>query len=123
MLILSSQKNMYENKRQPLASRKVFYNRMRRTALIGCIIIFGCLMIGVAGYHYTSAIGWLDSLHNASMILSGMGPVVEIKTDVGKWFSSFYALFSGVVFITNIGIILAPAVHRFFHKLHVESKN
>jgi len=86
----------------------------------GISILFVCLMIGVAGYHYTSDIPWLDSLHNASMILSGMGPVVEIKTDSGKWFSSFYALFSGVVFITNIGVILAPAIHRCFHKFHLE---
>ena len=79
-------------------------------------------MIGVMGYHFTAGVSWLDSLHNASMILSGMGPVVEIKTTGGIWFSSFYALFSGVVFITNIGIILAPAIHRFFHRLHVEQK-
>lgn len=87
------------------------------------IILFVCLMIGVFGYHYTAHIGWLDSLHNASMILSGMGPVVNIETVAGKWFSSFYALFSGVIFITNIGIILAPAIHRFFHRLHVPSEN
>ena len=77
-------------------------------------------MIGVYGYHYAAHIGWLDSLHNASMILSGMGSVVEIKNDTGKWFSSFYGLFSGVTFITNIGFLLVPSVHRFFHKLHLE---
>jgi hypothetical protein len=114
---------MYENKRQPLATKKVFYRRMMENTLVGCLIIFISLMIGIIGYHYTAQIEWLDSLHNASMILSGMGPVVDIKTDVGKWFSSFYALFSGVVFITNIGFILAPAVHRFFHRLHLEAKN
>ncbi|HLY71020.1 MAG TPA: hypothetical protein VKR53_14905 [Puia sp.] len=114
---------MYENKRQPLAPRRIFYRRIAKNTLFGCLIIFICLMIGIAGYHYTAQIEWLDSLHNASMILSGMGPVVEIKSDGGKWFSSFYALFSGVVFITNIGIILAPAVHRFFHRLHLEAKN
>jgi hypothetical protein len=54
------------------------------------------------------------------MILSGMGPVAEIKSVGGKLFSSFYALFSGVAFITNIGILLAPAAHRIFHKLHAE---
>jgi hypothetical protein len=54
------------------------------------------------------------------MILSGMGPVVEIKTDAGKYFSSFYALFSGVAFITNIGMLLAPMAHRLFHKLHLD---
>ncbi len=77
-------------------------------------------MIGILGYHYTAGIGWLDSLHNASMILSGMGPVVNIDTRIGKLFSSFYALFSGVIFITNIGVILAPAIHRFFHRMHVQ---
>jgi hypothetical protein len=65
---------------------------------------------------------WIDALHNASMILSGMGPVVEIKTVSGKLFSSFYALFSGIAFITNIGIILAPAAHRLFHRLHMEEE-
>jgi hypothetical protein len=79
-----------------------------------------CLGIGIAGYHYTAEIPWIDSLHNASMILSGMGPVVEIKTYSGKIFSSAFALFSGVVFITNVGVILAPAIHRLFHRLHLE---
>jgi hypothetical protein len=113
---------MYENKRQPLASRKKFFSRLTKSFVAAFLILFICLMIGVLGYHYTAGISWLDSLHNASMILSGMGPVVTIDTVTGKWFSSFYALFSGVAFITNIGILLAPAVHRFFHKLHLEEK-
>ncbi|MDP9043018.1 MAG: hypothetical protein M3N30_13655, partial [Bacteroidota bacterium] len=107
---------MLESKHQPLAPINVFRKRIFKSLLFGILVLFICLMIGVFGYHYTAGIGWLDSLHNASMILSGMGPVVEIKTDLGKWFSSFYALFSGVIFITNIGIILAPAIHRFFHR-------
>jgi hypothetical protein len=114
---------MYEHRRQKLAPIKIFYQRVLKNILLATIILFICLMIGVLGYHYTANIPWLDSLHNASMILSGMGPVVEIKTVGGKWFSSIYALFSGVVFITNIGIILAPAMHRLFHRLNVEDKN
>jgi hypothetical protein len=113
---------MYEHKRKPLAPVQVFYKRIFKNVLIALAIMFLCLMIGVTGYHYTANIPWLDALHNASMILSGMGPVVEIKTTSGKWFSSAYALFSGVVFITNIGFILAPAVHRFFHKMHLEDE-
>ncbi|MCC7402209.1 MAG: hypothetical protein IT214_12065 [Chitinophagaceae bacterium] len=102
-----------------LAPMKIFYKRVMKNILLSSLIIFICLMIGILGYHYTSNISWLDSLHNASMILSGMGPVVEINTVIGKWFSSLYALFSGVVFITNIGIILAPVAHRLFHRLHL----
>ena len=86
------------------------------------MLLFICLSIGVLGYHYTDQIAWIDALHNASMILSGMGPVVEIKTTEGKLFSSFYALFSGIAFITNIGVILAPMAHRLYHRLHVDDK-
>ncbi len=111
---------MYEHKKQPLASKSTFYNRVLTNIIWSLLLITLCLLIGVLGYHYTANIPWLDALHNASMILSGMGPVVEITTVAGKWFSSFYALFSGIMFITNIGILLAPAAHRFFHKLHVE---
>jgi hypothetical protein len=82
-----------------------------------------CLAMGIAGYHYLADIPWLDSLHNSSMILSGMGPVVAINTVAGKLFSSFYAIFSGVAFVSSISFLLAPAVHRFFHRLHLEQSD
>lgn len=66
---------------------------------------------------------WYDSLLNASMILSGMGPVIDGKimlTNQAKVFASLYALFSGVAFISTIGILIAPIAHRFFHRLHLE---
>lgn len=113
---------MYEHKKQPLASNAVYQKRLLINIFFTIGVLIICLSIGVAGYHYSANIGWLDSLHNASMILSGMGPVVEIKTTSGKLFSSFYALFSGVAFITNISLVLAPIAHRFFHKLHLEEK-
>ncbi len=113
---------MYEHSKQPLAPKHKYYKRIAWNLLIASGILGICLAIGVFGYHYTDDIPWLDSLHNASMILSGMGPVVTITSDGGKLFSSFYALFSGVVFITNIGLILAPAAHRLFHTLHIQDK-
>ena len=110
---------MFESKHQPLAPVSVFYWRILRSFAIGLLILGICLVIGILGYHYWGDISWIDSIHNASMILSGMGPVAEVKGTGGKMFSSAYALFSGVVFITNIGFTLAPAAHRFFHRLHV----
>jgi hypothetical protein len=113
---------MYEHKRQPLAHKKVFYRRMARSMTFAVITLLIALSIGVLGYHFTDNIPWLDSLHNAAMILAGMGPVVTISSVAGKLFSTFYALFSGVVFITNIGIVLAPAAHRLLHSLHIEEQ-
>lgn len=109
---------MYEHRKQPLASRATFYRRIIKNILVALIIMLFCLAVGIVGYHYTAGLSWLDALHNASMILSGMGLVDPVKTESGKLFSSFYALFSGIVFITNIGVILAPAMHRIFHRLH-----
>ena len=115
---------MYEHRKQPLASRAIFYNRVLKNVILATIILIICLAIGVAGYYYTTDMKLIDALHNAAMILSGMGLIDEgqVSSENAKLFSSFYALFSGVVFITNIGIILAPALHRLFHRLHVEDK-
>jgi hypothetical protein len=113
---------MYESKHQPLASKQVFYGRIIKMGFIAAGLTLICLLIGIFGYHYIGHLVWIDAIHNASMILSGMGPVANIDNVSGKLFSSAYALFSGVAFITNIGIFLSPAVHRFLHKLHVNTQ-
>jgi len=86
------------------------------------MIVGVALSIGVVGYRVTAGLPWIDALLNASMILGGMGPVDSLKTAPAKLFSSAYALFSGVVFISSIGVFIAPVVHRFFHKFHLEEK-
>ena len=78
--------------------------------------------IGVLGYHYFGNLGWLDSFYNASMILTGMGPVNEMTTQAAKIFASFYALFSGVVFLSTVAIFFAPFAHRIMHLLHVDNE-
>jgi hypothetical protein len=111
---------VYEHKRQPLAPKRIFYRRIFNNLLVALGVMGVSLVIGIIGYHYTSNADWIDSIHNASMILSGMGPVINIESTGGKIFSSCYALFSGIVFISNVGIILAPLIHRLFHRLHLE---
>jgi hypothetical protein len=111
---------MYEHKKQPIASKATFYQRIAKNIIIALLVLAFCLLIGIFGYHFIADIPWIDAFHNASMILSGMGPVVEIKNEGGKIFSSIYALFSGVVFLSIVGFILAPAIHRIFHGLNHE---
>jgi hypothetical protein len=113
---------MYERRTQPLLPRRVFYARLARSAVIGSTIILASLCIGMAGYHYLENLSWLDAFTNASMILSGMGPLAPIQTTGGKLFAGCYALFSGIAFISGIGVVFAPIFHRFLHKFHLESK-
>lgn len=115
----------YEKKTDPLAPRRVYYERIGRNLLWVALILCTMLVIGTVGYRCSTKplTGWLDAFHNASMILSGMGPVITTDfTDGGKIFSSLYALFSGLVFVGTTGLILAPGMHRIFHRLHIQEK-
>jgi hypothetical protein len=76
--------------------------------------------VGSAGYHYVAGLPWIDSLLNASMILAGMGPVDPLKTDSAKLFATFYALYSGVAFLSIMAVLMAPLLHRLLHSFHME---
>ena len=78
--------------------------------------------MGTVGYRHFGEVGWLDSFHMACMILTGMGPVVEMKSTAAKVFSSCYALYSGVAFLSITAVFFAPIVHRLLHILHVEEE-
>jgi hypothetical protein len=110
---------MYEHHKQPLASRRVFAQRLTRNGLIGVLLLGFSLAIGMLGYHFLEDLSWIDSLLNASMILGGMGPVNPMKTDAGKVFASFYAMYSGVILLASVGILIAPIFHRFMHHFHL----
>ena len=87
------------------------------------MIIAFSLGLGVFGYRYFEDMSWIDSYENASMILAGMGPVSTLQTEAGKVFAGTYALFSGIVFLIVIAVIIAPIVHRFFHKLLIKESD
>ena len=110
---------MYEHHREPLLSRKLFVIRFALHCLVAVGVIATSLGIGVLGYHFLEGLPWIDSLLNASMILGGMGPVDPLASTAGKLFASFYALFSGILFLVIASILMAPIVHRFLHKLHL----
>ena len=112
---------MYEPCHAPLLPRKKFYARLRRHGLFAVAVLGGCVGIGMLGYHFFENMGWLDSYVNATMILSGMGPLDPIKTTAGRIFAGTYALFSGVAFLTTVGFFLMPVLHRLLHKLHLAS--
>jgi hypothetical protein len=114
---------MFESRTDPLASRFVFARRMVKFATIAFMVIGVALGIGILGYHFIARFSWIDSLLNASMILGGMGPVGDLPSAAAKVFASFYALFSGLVFISVMGIVLAPAAHRALHLFHMDEED
>lgn len=111
-----------ESKHQPLLSRSAFAKRMVHYFLAASILIFASLFCGMVGYHTLEGLPWIDAFLNASMILSGMGPVATLQTWGGKLFAGFYALYSGLLLILTAGLLMAPLVHRLLHRFHMEGK-
>ena len=103
----------------PLLPRPLFFRRALLGVLIGLGLLSTALFAGMLGYHVTERLSWIDSFVNAAMILSGMGPVTAMETSTGKLFAGCYALFSGLAFVTIIGVMLAPFIHRIFHRFHL----
>jgi hypothetical protein len=111
---------IYERRSQPLLERKKFLVRLVKHATVSLGLLLLSLFAGMLGYRLLEGFSWIDALLNASMILGGMGPVNELSTDGGKLFASFYAIFSGVIFLIGAGVIITPVAHRVIHHLHLE---
>jgi hypothetical protein len=80
------------------------------------------LIVGIIGYHWAAGLSWIDSLVEASMILSGMGPISPLSTTSAKVFASLYALFSGLIFVLAMGIVLSPLVNSLLNQFQVNLK-
>ena len=120
---------MFEHRKRPLLPRRQFAVRALRFAFFSASLIAFSLLIGMVGYHWFTGIGWVDAFYNASMILTGMGPALNIDAlPVAchgriKIFAGIYALYSGVMFLAASGLLITPLLHRFFHKMHLDIKD
>ncbi len=97
--------------------------RLAKNIAIGLLITIFALGVGVLGYHHFAEMHWVDAFENASMILSGMGPVGEVTSYSGKIFAGCYALFSGTLYLVVIAIVFAPVIRRFLHKFHLDEQD
>jgi hypothetical protein len=111
----------FEHRRQPLLPRNIYLRRILYTAFISILLLTVWMLIGMTGYHILAGLPWVDSFLNAAMIVGGMGPVDLLKTSASKVFAGFYAIFSGVLFLSAFAIMAAPIFHRFLHKFHLEA--
>jgi hypothetical protein len=109
----------FETRRQQLASPEVFRRRLVRSFAVGSLMVAVSLAVGMVGYGVTESLSPLDAFLNASMILSGMGPLHDPKTDAGKLFAGIYALYSGFAVLVIAGVTFAPAIHRVLHRFHL----
>jgi hypothetical protein len=116
----------WEHRSEPLAPGHIFAGRMARQILLVAGIVGTALAIGIVGYMIVSKgtenLTFIDSFLEASMLLSGAGPLYTERTSSNalKIFSSLYSLFGALIVISSVGILASPIVHRVLHRLHLE---
>ena len=114
----------WEHRTEPRASRQVFLGRVARPRAGVLGLVLATLGVGVIGYTRVSDLNLVNSFLEASMFLSGAGPIYTqaSSTDELKLFSSVYALFSTLVVVTSVAVLAIPIVHRVIHRLHINRK-
>lgn len=112
---------MYEHRSAHLLPWPAFLKRASWHVVVAVFALAVVVGLGTVGYHFLDDdLPWVDAFLNASMILSGMGPVDKMTNDGAKLFAAVYALFSGLVFVGVMGLVLAPWLHRLLHTIHLE---
>jgi hypothetical protein len=112
----------FESKHEPLLSRRLFAHRVIASFTAATLLIIFSLAVGMLGYRWLEGLEWIDAFINASMILSGMGPMFSPVTFHGKLFAGIYALYSGLALILAAGLLFSPVIHRVLHRFHLEEE-
>lgn len=111
---------LYERRGEPPLARNLFFLRLAKHFLLAVLLLAVSLWIGMFGYEHFERLSWHDAFLNTTMLLGGMGPVDQPKTDAGKLFAGWYALYAGLVFLVAVSVMLAPVVHRMLHLFHAD---
>lgn len=114
---------MYETVSRPLLPRRQFHSRLARAFVAGVALIVVSMIIGMAGFRvFFPKMDWADAFVNTAMLLSGMGPLAQPETTGAKIFAGLFALYSGLMLLIAAGIVFAPIIHRFLHRMHLDER-
>jgi len=113
----------FEHRRQAPLDSQQFRQRVYWHLTVATLYLLASLALGTVGSHYTEGTDWLDGLLNSAMLLGGMGPTTIPTSVAGKWFSTFFALYAGLVFVGTSVWMVAPIFHRILHKFHADDQD
>jgi len=112
---------MFENHRTAVVPMRAFLARLVRCAGVGFLIAAGVLGIGTIWYCFFEGLPWIEALENATMVFSRVGLLTGSETTSGKLFVIAYALTCRVAGLAIVGVLLAPIIHRAYHKFNRSS--
>ena len=111
---------MYEHRTAPVLPWPAFVRRMARHGGFVFTLAVVSIAVGMLGFHWFARQTWIDAFLNAAMLLGGMGPVGEIRSNGGKIFAGLFALYAGLAFIIAFAALTGPVLHRLLHRFNAE---
>ena len=112
---------MFENHRAAVLPMRAFLARLVRCAGVGLLIAAGVLGIGTIGYCSFGGLPWIEALENATMVFSRVGHLTVPEATSGKLLVIAYAFSCRLAGLAIVGVLLAPVVHRAYHKFNRSS--
>lgn len=111
---------MYEHKNKPLISKQHFRKRMLNHVLLALALVVLSLSVGVAGHIYFDDMSLIKALVASTTLMSGLGLSVLPESITGQLFASLYGILCGYAYVATSSIVIAPVLHRVFHKFHLD---
>ncbi|MBG1232170.1 hypothetical protein [Aestuariivirga litoralis] len=106
------------------AAKTVLVQRLGRNFGWAMVMIVIAMIVGMVGYiYYGDDVTVAGSFADAAMILSGQGPLDQMKTPAGQIFEGIYALVCGFLFFAIAGYALSPALHHVLRSFHLEDED
>ncbi len=110
---------MFEHIKEDLLSFEKYIARLAKYFLIATLVLIAGLVPGIIGFMLVGDLDFGKAFANAISILGTVDIPYPLKTETGQIFIAMYGLFVETVFFVAFGILIAPVVHRAFHKLHL----
>ena len=109
---------MFERQHEQLLPTSRFALRMAKVVAAAAAIDCLATAFGAVGYRILEGLSWLDAIVNAAMVMTGNGPMNQLKTPGGRLFAAVDALAGEAVYILVVAVLLTPVVHRLMHSFH-----
>jgi hypothetical protein len=111
---------MFEHRTDPLLNRRKFAHRMARTLLATVGLVGVSLLVGTIGASHFYGASWSEAFHSACLVLGQHDHERVFDSHGARVFAGLYLLYGRLLFVALIAMIVAPALHRMLHKLHLE---
>jgi hypothetical protein len=120
LLTFKGEHFMFERRHEPLLSRSYF--ALRVVGFFVAAMLLDCLVValGAVGYRCFEGMSWVDAAIDSAMVITGNGPIVELKTSGGRIFAALDALAGAGMYVIVAGVLLMPIFHRLLHYFHMD---